>query len=89
MRHRHLIKSKQTSLKNDPYKSPAKPQEIRAGEQSPPCNSRLAWFLPASEVIQRVEIAESHVKRAFRGVPHPFAPAVPFSPTIAAAFAHK
>ena len=41
--------------------------------QRPPGNSRFAWFLPAFEVIQRVEIAESPVKRAFRGVcPHPF-----------------
>ena len=32
-------------------------------------NSRFAWFLPVSEVIQRVEIAESPVQRAFHGVP--------------------
>ena len=38
------------------------------GEQPPLRNSRFAWFLPASEVIQRVEIAKSPVKRAFRGV---------------------
>ena len=37
----------------------------------PPGNSRFAWFLPASEVIQRVEIAESPVKRAFCGVRPP------------------
>ena len=43
--------------------------------QRPPCNSRLARFLPASEVIQRVEIAESPVKRTFHGIrPHPFNP---------------
>jgi hypothetical protein len=41
--------------------------------QHPPGNSRFALFLPASEVSQRVEIAESPVKCAFRGVrPHPF-----------------
>ena len=41
--------------------------------KSPPGNSRLAGLLPDPEVIQRVEIAESPVKRAFRGVrPHPF-----------------
>jgi len=34
----------------------------------PPGNSRFAGLLPDSEVIQRVEIAESPVKRAFRGV---------------------
>ena len=40
--------------------------------QRPPGNSRFARFLPASEVIQRAEIAESPVKRAFRGArPHP------------------
>ena len=71
MRNCHLKKSKQTSLKNDPYKSPAKPQEIRAGEQSPPCNSRVAGLLPNSEVIQRVKIAENPVKRAFHGVLSP------------------
>ena len=36
-----------------------------------------ARFLPASEVIQRVEIAESPVKRAFRGVRPP-----PVPPTL-------
>ena len=35
--------------------------------QRPPGNSRVAWLLLDSEVIQRVEIAESPVKRAFRG----------------------
>lgn len=39
--------------------------------QRPPGKSRFAWPLPASEVIQRVEIAESPVKRAFRGVRPP------------------
>ena len=33
-----------------------------------PENRNFAWFLPASEVIQRVEIVESPVKRTFRGV---------------------
>ena len=33
-----------------------------------PGNSRFAVFLPDSKDIQRVEIAESSVKRAFRGV---------------------
>ena len=42
--------------------------------QHPPGNSRFAWFLPASEVIQRVEIAESPVKRAFRRVRPPPVP---------------
>jgi len=36
--------------------------------QRQPGNSRSAGLLPDSEVIQRVEIAESSVKRAFRGV---------------------
>ena len=36
--------------------------------QRQPGNSRFAGLLPDSEVIQRVEIAESPVKRAFRGV---------------------
>ena len=36
--------------------------------QRQPGNSRVAWPLPDSEVIQRVEIAESPVKRAFCGV---------------------
>ena len=40
--------------------------------QRPPGNSRFAGLLPDSEVIQRVEIAESPVKRAFRGVPIQF-----------------
>ena len=41
--------------------------------QRPPGNSRFAGLLPDFEVIQRVEIAESPVKRVFRGVcPHPF-----------------
>ena len=41
--------------------------------QCPPGNSRFAGFLPDSKDIQRVEIAESPVKRVFRGVcPHPF-----------------
>ena len=35
--------------------------------QLPTGNSRFAGLLPDSEVIQRVEIAESPVKRAFRG----------------------
>ena len=40
--------------------------------QRPPGNSRFAGFLPDSKDIQRVEIAESPVKCAFRGVcPHP------------------
>ena len=40
--------------------------------QRPPGNSRFAGLLPDSEVIQRVEIVESPVKRALRGVcPHP------------------
>ena len=40
----------------------------------PPGNSRLAGLLPDSNVIQRVEIAESSVKRAFRGVCPPSFP---------------
>ena len=41
----------------------------------PPGNSHFAGLLPDSEVVQRVEIAESPVKRAFRGVcPHPVLP---------------
>ena len=36
--------------------------------KSPPESLRFAGLLPDSEVIQRVEIAESPVKRAFRGV---------------------
>ena len=95
MRNCHLKKSKQTSVKNDSYKSPTKflqncrrlskannrrhaarlclggyaPVSPSARKQPP--RERL---LPASEVIQRVEITESLVKRAFRGVcPHPFA----------------
>ena len=40
--------------------------------QRPPGYSRFAGLLLDSKVIQRVEIAESPVKRAFRGVcPHP------------------
>jgi len=39
--------------------------------QRPPGNSRFAWPLSDSEVSQRVEIAESPVKRAFRGVRPP------------------
>ena len=43
--------------------------------QHPPGNSRLrGGLLPDSEVIQRVEIAESPVKRAFRGVRPPPVP---------------
>jgi hypothetical protein len=68
MRNCHLKKSKQTSVKNDSYISSAKPQEIRASEQSPPCNSRVAGLLPDSEVILVVDIAEIPEKRAFRGV---------------------
>ena len=47
--------------------------------QRPPRNSRVAWLLLDSEVIQRVEIAESPVKRAFCGG-HP--PPVPYSPGL-------
>ena len=36
--------------------------------QRPPGNSRFAGYLLDSKVIQRVEIAKSPVKRAFRGV---------------------
>jgi hypothetical protein len=36
--------------------------------KSPPESIRFAGLLPDSEVIQRVKIAESPVKRAFRGV---------------------
>ena len=36
--------------------------------KSPPESIRFAGLLPDSEVIQRIEIAESPVKRAFRGV---------------------
>jgi len=36
--------------------------------QRQPGSSSFAWFLPASKVIQKVEITESPVKRAFRGV---------------------
>ena len=57
-------------------------------------NSRVAWLLLDSEVIQRVEIAESPVKRAFRGVrpsaTHGRCPASPLlwpRPTTAFAFA--
>ena len=39
--------------------------------KSPPESIRLAGLLPDSNVIQRVEIAESPVKRAFRGVRPP------------------
>jgi hypothetical protein len=35
---------------------------------APARNSRFAGFLPDSEVIHKVKIAESPVKRAFRGV---------------------
>ena len=38
--------------------------------QRPPGNSRFAGFLPDFEVILVVDIAESPVKRTFRGVPH-------------------
>ena len=45
----------------------------------PPGNSRFAGLRPDSKVILRVEIAESSVKRAFRGVcPPPF----PYSPGL-------
>ena len=42
--------------------------------QLPTGNSRSAGLLPDSEVIQRVKIAESPVKRAFRGVRPPSVP---------------
>ena len=46
--------------------------------RSSPGNSRVAWPLPGSEVIQRVEIAESPVKCAFCGVcPPSFSPFIP------------
>ena len=110
MRNCHLKKSKQTSVKNNSYKSPTKflqncrrldmatiaalkppaadlprrhspylenkcsslsmpsAADLSRPFQRPPENSRFAGFLLDSEVIQRVEIAESSVKRAFRGV---------------------
>ena len=40
--------------------------------QRPPGNSRVAWLLLDSKVIQRVEIAEIPEKRAFRGIPIQF-----------------
>ena len=43
-------------------------QICRAHFSAPPGNSRLAGLLPDSNVIQRVEIAESPVKCAFCGV---------------------
>ena len=66
-----------------------------AALQLPPGNSRFAGLLLDSEVIQRVEIAESPVNRAFRGVrpsaTHGRCPASPLlrpHPTTAFAFAN-
>ena len=42
--------------------------DFAAPVSAPARKQPSAGFLPDSEVIQRVEIAESPVKRAFRGV---------------------
>ena len=53
--------------------APASRLGFASGDMRPfhrlPGNSRFTWFLPDSEVIQRVEITGNPVKRAFRGVP--------------------